>query len=259
MRFSLVASLREWTWTSPDSAGFYILRVKIWKKPIVILQGLWASKTVKLAPEPPGLRCGTVGEEYAQPPLTLIAVGDSLVAGSGVTQQSDGLIPATAQKMADKLQRPVYWQTHSRLGSTMRRVRYRFLPEVGDQIDFLLVCAGSNDVMARRSAAEWEDDVTAVLQEAQRKATTVFMCSAGQPHNCPALPKTLREALGRAIDRQTGISVRLCKRHGVPFANVAHADLPKGFWADDGFHPSQVGYKFAADKLVQTLDEAGKL
>ena len=79
------------------------------KKTILLTQALWAKHTVRLAPEPPGRRSGVVLPsspiaEAAAEPLRLVAVGDSLVAGSGVDNQSDALTPRIAQKSVGSLE-----------------------------------------------------------------------------------------------------------------------------------------------------------
>ena len=136
------------------------------EKMVALAQAAWASRTVKLAPEPPGPRTGVVGE-LTSTPLTLVAVGDSLVAGSGVDAQSKALTPLIAEGVATHEDSPVQWQTHARLGATMRRVRYKYLPQIESRPDILFVCAGSNDVMARRGVDEWRDDLQVTLDEAQ--------------------------------------------------------------------------------------------
>ena len=149
----------------------------------MLTQALWAKHTVRLAPEPPGRRSGVVlpsspiAEATAEP-LRLVAVGDSLVAGSGVDNQGDALTPRIAQKIAEKTGRSVCWETYSKLGSTMRRIRYRFLPEVDGHVDILFVCAGTNDIMARRTRSEWIEEFTAVMTQAQALADHVIVCSA---------------------------------------------------------------------------------
>ena len=116
------------------------------RKTLLLSQALWAKCTVRLAPEAPGERHGIVFPSSFVPeasarPLRLVAIGDSLVAGSGVEHQDLALTPRIARKIADMVNRPVQWETHAKLGSTMRRVRYRFLPEVNGQVDILFICA----------------------------------------------------------------------------------------------------------------------
>lgn len=220
---------------------------------LISAEALWAQRSVKLAPEPPGERCGVSGLSQPGRPLHLVAVGDSLVAGSGVDHQSEALTPLLAGLIAQTVGAPVKWETRAQLGATIRRVRYRYLPEVTGKPDYLFICAGTNDIMARRSIQEWCDDLSATLDEALTRGQKVFVCSSGQPHNSPALPKALREALGRQIDAQTEASIEICRERGVPFTNVSRAPLPEGFWATDGFHPSRIGYEFAAKMLVDSL------
>ena len=129
------------------------------RRSLAVAEAALARRTVRLAPEPPGEREGVVTPDGttapagsgavrgSSAPLRLAAVGDSLVAGSGVQAQDQALVPRIARLVAAGAGRDVEWATHARLGATMRRVRYRFLPEV-DDADVLFVCAGSNDLMA---------------------------------------------------------------------------------------------------------------
>ncbi|WKR21433.1 hypothetical protein AIF0345_1344 [Actinomyces israelii] len=234
------------------------------RRSLAVAEAALARRTVRLAPEPPGEREGVVTPDGttapagsgavrgSSAPLRLAAVGDSLVAGSGVQAQDQALVPRIARLVAAGAGRDVEWATHARLGATMRRVRYRFLPEV-DDADVLFVCAGSNDLMARRSLQEWTDDLAAVLDGAARRGRHVVACSAGQLYRSPALMATLRSVLREWTDAQTEASAAVCAERGVPFVDVAHCDLKDGFWADDGFHPSAAGYEMAAGMIARVV------
>lgn len=97
------------------------------RKTLLLSQALWAKYTVRLAPEALGERHGIVSSSSFNPeasarPIRLVAIGDSLVAGSGVEHQELALTPRIAQKIANMVKRLVQWETHAKLGSTMRRV-----------------------------------------------------------------------------------------------------------------------------------------
>lgn len=232
------------------------------RRPIAAAEAALAQHTVHLAPEPPGERFGVVTPDGAttpgadsqvnNTPLRFEAIGDSLVAGSGVDDQSEALVPRIARQVAAGTGRDVHWSTHARLGATMRRVRYRFLPEV-DGADVVFVCAGSNDLMARRTLTEWEEDLNAVLDGAAAVAPHVVACSAGQLYKSPALRPTLRAVLREWTDVQTDASAAICEAHGVPYVDVAHCELVDDFWAADGFHPSAAGYAMAADMIAEAV------
>lgn len=91
------------------------------RKTLLLSQALWAKCTVRLAPEAPGERHGIVFPSSFVPeasarPLRLVAIGDSLVAGSGVEHQDLALTPRIARKIANRVNRPVQWETHAKLG-----------------------------------------------------------------------------------------------------------------------------------------------
>lgn len=50
--------------------------------------------------------------------------------------------------------RPVAWRTVGKLGATARRVHYRMIGDINDRPDVLIVCVGSNDMLAGRSVRE---------------------------------------------------------------------------------------------------------
>ena len=234
------------------------------RRPLAIAEAVIARRTVHLAPEPPGDREGVVTPDGAMAPvgsgvvrhgvapLRMAAIGDSLIAGSGVPAQDQSLVPRISRLVSAGTGRDVEWAMHARLGATMRRVRYRFLPEVSGA-DVLVVCAGSNDLMARRGLDEWTDDLAAVLDGAARRGRHVVVCSSGQLYRSPVLMPTLRSVLREWTDAQTDVSAAICAERGIPFIDVAHCDLNDDFWADDGFHPSAAGYEMAAGMIARVV------
>ncbi|PWG60519.1 SGNH/GDSL hydrolase family protein [Bifidobacterium catulorum] len=236
--------------------------MNVMRKTMAMLEAWWAKHHVRLAPEPAGERHGVVGERYAdgphagERPFTLVAVGDSMVAGCGVDDQAAGLIPDLARGVADELERPVRWSAHGRLGATMRRVRYRLLPEVEGRADLLVLCAGSNDIMAQRSMKEWSEDLAATLDEAMAMADGVVVYSCGQLYNSPALGAALREYLEGRVDEQTAVSRRICDRRGVVYLDMTHEDVKaddEKFYAADHFHPGEFGYRYMAERSIELL------
>ncbi|KAB8295551.1 SGNH/GDSL hydrolase family protein [Bifidobacterium avesanii] len=238
-----------------------------WQRPIALTEALVAQHTVKLAPEPEGEREGLVrpartdrtGEKGDARPITLVTVGDSLTVGCGVDRQSDGFVPDMARSLARITGRPVRWQTFGKLGATMRRARFRLLPQVKGRPDLLVLCAGSNDVMARRSGSEWREDLTAAIDEATALSDHVVVISSGQVYRSPALGSTLRRAILDMTDAQTAISRAVCADRGVTFVDMTHHDTgltDEEFWAYDRFHPSKRCYQLLADGVLEQVGEA---
>ncbi|WEV71798.1 SGNH/GDSL hydrolase family protein [Bifidobacterium sp. ESL0790] len=235
--------------------------------PVATLEALWAKHTVHLAEapggEPSGVKRFEGSDGEAGEPLTMCAVGDSMVAGCGTDDQSEGLVPDIAAGLAERLHRDIAWQAHGKLGATMRRVRYRLLPEVlkeGKKFDILVICAGSNDIMANRTLDEWRADLGAVLDEAKPLGEHIFVLSPGQMQHELSLGHALRRALEHEMDEQAAVSEEVCKQHGVAYVNMihedVHADAPD-FFSPDHFHPSAAGYRYmssgVADKFCSLM------
>ena len=166
------------------------------------IEGMWAKGRVKLASEPKGKRFGLFdakgrGVDIEAPigtdwkgangvkPIRAVMVGDSLVAGCGVDDQSKGIMPLLAARVAKRTGRPVAWRTVGKLGATARRVRYRMIGDINDRPDVLIVCVGGNDMLAGRSVREWAADITPVLDAAKNKAGKMVHSFAGHSiHHC---------------------------------------------------------------------------
>ena len=163
---------------------------------------MWAKGRVKLASEPKGKRFGLfdakgrvvdieapIGPDWkganGVKPIRAVMVGDSLVAGCGVDDQSKGIMPARRARRK-RTGRPVAWRTVGKLGATARRVRYRMIGDINDRPDVLIVCVGSNDMLAGRSVREWAAGLAPVLDAAKNKAGRVGHAFAGRSihHRC---------------------------------------------------------------------------
>ncbi|MDF7663733.1 GDSL-type esterase/lipase family protein [Bifidobacterium sp. ESL0763] len=231
--------------------------------PVASIEALWAKHTVHLAQAPAGdpfgVKPGRGGDDGESAPITMCAIGDSMVAGCGTRDQSEGFVPDIAEGLARRLGRDVHWRAYGKLGATMRRVRYRLIPEArktGKRYDLLVLCAGSNDIMANRTLDEWRDDLAAVLDEARPLGERIVVLSPGQMQHEPSLGRALRRALEHEMDAQAAVSQEVCRAHGATYVNMIHEDVHAGdpdFFSPDHFHPGVVGYRHMADGVVERL------
>ena len=99
---------------------------------LALAEAWWAQHSIHLDQEPGGDRFGTIiieGDTRAAP-LRMVAIGDSMIAGCGVDDQAHGFTPDLAAVFSRVLNRSIAWESYGKLGATVRRVRYRLLPEV---------------------------------------------------------------------------------------------------------------------------------
>lgn len=220
---------------------------------LALAEAWWAQHAIHLDPEPEGERTGTVNATDSQAqPLRLITVGDSMIAGCGVDDQAHGLTPDMAAEFSHILGKPITWEAHGKLGATMRRVRYRLLPQIDGTADLLIICAGSNDLMARRTPQEWENDLAATIDEAKAISGNIIVFSAVQLYRSPSLGASLRKVIEGMTNEQTAISKTVCDKNNVLFLDMTHEDVHADqdrFYAHDRFHPSDYGYRYMAERI----------
>ena len=233
----------------------------------------WAKKHITLAEEPQGMRHGIQVGDGADPtarPIRMLAVGDSMIAGCGTSDQSMGLIPQIADLMSQRLGVPVEWRTDAKLGATIRRVRYRQLAKLEPSsssestvsenttaadttvgatahepahepvkqspinechdFDVIVIGAGSNDIMARRKTEEWSEELGECIRIAKRHASHVAVLSCGQLFAIPSLGKALRADLERLCNEQEAASQAVCDAAGAVYLDMIHEELHSDYF-----------------------------
>lgn len=208
-------------------------------------QSIRMRRTIRLLPPAIGPTSGHVGGSSGVP-FTLVVIGESTAAGCGVEDHRYAFAGAMAQSIFQSTAMPVHWTALGELGATSRRIRYRLMPQLVHYSDLVVLLAGANDVLGRRTPREWRDNLTAILDLlAERNTRTIVM---GTPPFAafPSLPRALRSHLaakGRSFDK---VSLSVCaSRSDATWVSSTdgRVDVGRDFFAADGFHPSVTGYR----------------
>ncbi|TCD53928.1 hypothetical protein EJ419_05685 [Alloscardovia theropitheci] len=235
----------------------------IFTKFLANIEAFWAKSHIELAQEPRGDRSGTItytSPEHNEqeisplfPALHIAMIGDSLTVACGTTDQKDGFAPRIAQELSSFYERDVTWATYGKLGATMRRVRYRLLPELlaaqeqsNSKLDVLYICAASNDVMAQRDPQEYVNDLRVVLDNAREIAHQIIVLGPAQFYTIPALGKHLHTVLYHHELKFIKATQELCASKNVQYIDMTQADISTvldRFYASDNFHPNKFGYR----------------
>jgi lysophospholipase L1-like esterase len=222
--------------------------------PIVAVQGMWVRSTSELASPAGGPTSGTVGDASG-PPARIAVVGESTAAGCGVDTHDDGFPGYLARELAARTRRPVTWEAVGQFGATARRIRYRLLPQLGDNLNVAVLLAGVNDVLTRRTPEQWGDDVAAIVDSLTDRAEHVAVTGIPPFAVFPSLPTTLGRYLAQRASALDEVSQQVCAAH--PGATwISSTDiLPVGpdFFAYDRFHPSAPGYHRWAQAVADHL------
>ncbi|MBO3738625.1 SGNH/GDSL hydrolase family protein [Actinoplanes flavus] len=228
--------------------------------PVVAAQGLWLRSTLGLASAPGGGVSGTAPGS-AGTPLRLAVLGDSTAVGCGVTGDDEAFAAAFAREIAARTGQPVDWQVVGQFGATSRRIRYRLVPRLGDELDVVVLLAGTNDVMARRGPALWREDLSGILTDLADRAGRVAVAGIPPFARFPAIPATLARYLGERADALNAVSQQVCERDPERTTYLAPPDgtPPPEFFGADRFHPSALGYRLWAQDLAARFVPAPRL
>ena len=210
--------------------------------PLVAIQARRARSSTELLPEAAGPTSGTTGEPDGAP-LRIGVLGESTAAGCGVDSHDDGFTGCLARELATRTGKPVGWQVVGQYGATARRIRYRLLPELNEDLNIAVLLAGANDVLSRRTPAQWGEELSAILDGLSTRAEHVVVSGIPPFTTFPSLPATLAGYLaGRATDLDE-VSRKACAdRPQATWVNLVGL-LPADpeLFARDGFHPSEIG------------------
>lgn len=196
-------------------------------------------------------------------PFELLGLGDSGMAGVGVTQPADALPAQIAQRVAASTGRPVHVVSHAQRGARTHDVLTKQLaPNLGTP-DVVILLVGTNDVTHLTPARQLADDTAYLLDRLHRLGAPVVMSSLPEFGAMRAVPAVLRAVLRfRAVAvRRIHVRAALDAGRGVHLVDVrelvgreflTNADL----MSPDRFHPSEAGHARIADVLAPAVLDA---
>jgi lysophospholipase L1-like esterase len=223
--------------------------------PLLYVQGRIVRRRTPKVPEAIGPSSGRV--QGGEPPLRLVVIGESTVAGVGAPTHAEALTGQLAVAIARKRQRAVQWQALGRSGISARDALDLLVPELNQtQADWVVLALGVNDVLRFRPPASWQRDLHRLIDALRQKLgmVPIILAPVPQMQHFPALPQPLRYILGlwaRWLDQAArALAGQLPRVVHVPFALAPTA---KGFYCIDGFHPSIYGYAAWAEQLAAAV------
>jgi lysophospholipase L1-like esterase len=216
----------------------------------------WIWATVPRLPAPPA-PAGFVGGR--QPGLTVLGIGDSIIAGIGVETQSESLVAKVATQLAFG-GREVRWASAGVSGASAAALDRLFEMDVPYPPDLLLLSCGVNDVVRGRPAAEIGAALTGFYRQAHGRWPEARIVHVGIPplDSFPALGARLGRLLGTH-----GLSCVAAARNAALASGAIYADFPESVtaahFARDGFHPNAAGCAAWAVAVARIIDQSGPL
>ena len=196
-------------------------------------------------------------------PVELLALGDSGMAGVGVTQPAEALPALIAQRVAASTGRPVHVVSHAQAGARTHDVLTKQLALYPEKPDVVVLLIGTNDLTHMSRIPQLADDTASLLARLHRLGAPVVMSSLPEFGAMRAVPRLLRTAprTRAVLVRRIHERAALDAGHGVDLVDV-RGPLGREFLTDialmspDRFHPSAAGYSRIVDVLAPAVTAA---
>ncbi len=229
--------------------------------PLLIAQGKALRKRHPRLPNAPLPWSGRIDGPQA---LSLVALGDSTIAGVGVDDSMQGLVAHLARGIYRRTARGITWASYGQRGATVRKVAEEYLPtalEKTSKADVIVLSAGANDAISLRPVSEVEEHMmgTILALHSHHPHAVVLVSSLPAFHLFGAIPQPLRGIMAghaQMIERRMR---PLIER--IPYALMSPPppEYPKDFFAADSFHPSAKGYSVWAEFALKDAESRGAL
>lgn len=228
--------------------------------PLLIIQGKRTRRTTPRLPEAAGARQGCTASLGTQT-IRLLAIGESPVAGVGVTQQQEAITSCFAQALAVQQTCQVNWRAVGKNGATISDAIHQLLPQLTSQADIVLVAFGVNDTSAFRSLARFEQDLRQLLHRLIERCQPRLVLVSGLPPvgHLLALPQPLRSVLGlkaAALDagmRSVLHATRQVGQTDLLYVPLAMSVSDTSLLASDGYHPSAKACQLWGESLAHAV------
>lgn len=191
--------------------------------------------------------------------LHLVLLGDRTAAGAGLDSAAQALPGLLGQLLAEREQCEVLWQVVAEDEADIADVHGRLVQLVAPSAEVVVLAVGFNDLLSRRDAGQWGEELATCLRLLCRDGRRVVVLgippvAAAEPVRWPL--SALLGSDAAALDRA---SRRACDEAGVVFvpmdglADGAPAPARGGVFADDGIHLGARGQRVVAEAVAASL------
>ncbi|MDJ0821507.1 MAG: SGNH/GDSL hydrolase family protein [Paracoccaceae bacterium] len=216
--------------------------------PIAVPQALWVSYRAAKLPEAAGPRSGREGDG---PPLRMMLLGDSSIAGVGVQHQDEALAGQLVRRLCDS--REIHWRVVAKSGATTASTLTMLEDEDDHTYDTVVLGLGVNDAKNGVAMSAWERryrDILDILRE-RHAAESVLISGLPPVRQFPLLPWPLNDVVGARVEAFDAILRDLAEEYDEASYVSLEIDIEASQMAEDGFHPGPELYAEWADRAAR--------
>jgi acyl-CoA thioesterase-1 len=189
-------------------------------------------------------------------PVTIVALGDSLTAGYGLADQTQGFVPVLEGWLKAK-GHDVAVQNAGVSGDTTAGGLARIGWALGPEADAMIVTLGGNDLLRGIDPAASKANLDGILKEAAARKLPVLLVAMKAPGNFGPDYKAAFDAMYGELSAQYGALLAEDFFAGLRAAGADPADPASlaAFMQADGLHPSPEGVKLIVEGIGPKVEE----
>ncbi|MBS3980224.1 MAG: arylesterase [Rhodobacteraceae bacterium] len=189
-------------------------------------------------------------------PVTIVALGDSLTAGYGLADQSQGFVPVLEGWLKAR-GHDVAVQNAGVSGDTTAGGLARVGWALGQEADALIVTLGGNDLLRGIDPAASRANLDGILKEAAARKLPVLLVAMKAPGNFGPEFKADFDAMYGELAGQYGTLLADDFFAGLRAAGADPSDPASlaAFMQPDGLHPNPEGVKLIVEGLAPRVEE----
>ncbi len=189
-------------------------------------------------------------------PVTIVALGDSLTAGYGLSDQSQGFVPVLEGWLKAR-GHDVVVQNAGVSGDTTAGGLARVGWALGPEADALIVTLGGNDLLRGLDPAGSKANLDGILKEAAARGLPVLLVSMKAPGNFGPEYKAAFDGMYAELAAAFGALLADDFFAGLRAAGADPTDPASmaAYMQADGLHPNPAGVKLIVEGLGPKVEE----
>lgn len=219
--------------------------------PFLYLQGQYTRYRIGRLPDASGDASGVF--EGNGRSIRLLAIGESTVAGVGVSELKDALGGRFAFHLSRETGATVHWQALGVSGITVKRTLEEIVPEIPeDPFDLILIALGGNDVFSLNSPVRFRNDMSELIRRLRESSPDAGIVLANVPmvRDAIGMPHPLKYVLAKLAKLQHFNAIGFASEMEDVYYYHEVKKVGDEFFSD-GVHPSVSGYDSWAEDIVR--------
>ncbi len=239
--------------------------------PILIYLGQKVKREIPQLPEATSDLTGQIGQN--EPTLNVLCLGESTMAGVGITSHNQGIAGALAQTIFEHNHQTVHWQVLAKSGFSAKAVGQQLVHLIPPKpFELVVIGLGGNDTFELNAPLTFRKNMIILIKKLQNIQPNALIIIVNLPPvgQFPAFPFLLQWVLGGLVK----LHARVIKDVPQEFQNVLYMNKPIVFsdWLEraggqytihdffsDGIHPAALTYQLWGQEIGNFVIESGRL